>query len=227
MTLRALITGGNRGIGRATALQLAQQGIHTIIGGRDHNACRKVADEIIAAGDQASWQALDLTSPETIDTCIEQCGDIDILINNAGIFPDSGTSVFDTNLEAVRTAMQVHLHGPLQLTRALLAGMQARGYGRVVNLTSGYASLNGMQGELTAYRTSKAALNALTCILAAEVSGDVKINAVDPGWVRTDMGGGKATRSAAEAGADVVLAATFGRDGPNGKLLRYGEVVEW
>lgn len=227
MTLRALITGANRGIGRETALQLAQQGVHVIVAGRDATGCAQVVEQIWENSGQASSQTLDLTQADSIDACLKQCGDIDILINNAGIFPDPGVSLFDVELAAVRTAMQIHLHGPLQLSRSLVAGMQARGYGRVVNLTSGYASLPGMQDELTAYRTSKAALNALTCILAAEVSGDIKVNGVDPGWVRTDMGGEQAPRSAADAAADVVSAATLAPDGVSGKLFRYREVVDW
>ena len=224
----ALVTGANRGIGRETALQLAAHGLHIISAGRNVEACEKVADEITAAGGKATTAVIDLMQPASVEQFLRGLNEpVDLLINNAGIFPDPSISVFDSNPEDVRGAMEVHLHAPLQLARALIPKMQTRGYGRVVNLSSGYASLNGMAGELTAYRTSKAALNALTCILAAEVSRDVKVNAVDPGWVRTDMGGNSAPRSVEEAAADVVWAATLESSGPNGKLLRYREIADW
>lgn len=228
MNRRALVTGANRGIGRETALQLAQQGIEVIVSGRNARACEQLAGQIQAAGGAADSRALDLAQPESIAGFLADLhGGIDILINNAGIFPGPDTTLFDADPQAVHDAMQLHLHAPLQLIRALVPGMQTRGYGRVVNLTSGYASLNGMGPKLTAYRTSKAALNALTCVLAAEVDGNIKINAVDPGWVRTDMGGEQAPRSPTEAAADVVWAATLDAAGANGKLFRYREIVEW
>ncbi len=224
----ALVTGANRGIGSETALLLGARGVRVLIAGRNVDACEQVVTEIKAAGGDAAALQLDLAQPDSIRHWLDGLTEnVDILINNAGIFPDPGISVFDCDPDDLYRAMQVHLHGPLQLARSLVAGMQARGYGRVVNLTSGYATLNSMGGQLTAYRTSKAALNALTCILAAEVEGDVKINAVDPGWVRTDMGGDSAPRSAQEAAADVVWAATLESDGPNGKLLRYREVLDF
>lgn len=224
----ALVTGANRGIGRATARQLAAHGMHVVVSGRDLDACETLAAEITGRGEYASTLALDLLDPQAISLALASLEHpIGVLINNAGIFPDPGISVFATQADAVREAMQLHLHAPLQLAQALIPDMQARGYGRVVNLTSGYASLSKMGGELTAYRTSKAALNGLTRILAAEVSGNVKINAVDPGWVSTDMGGETAPRTPKEAGADVVWAATLPSDGPNGQLLRYQGVVDF
>lgn len=224
----ALVTGANRGIGRETALQLAARGIHVVVSGRDLGACETLVAEITGRGEHASVLALDLLDPQAISHVLARLEHpIDVLINNAGIFPDPGVSVFAAQPDAVREAMQLHAHAPLQLAQALVPDMQVRGYGRVVNLTSGYASLSKMGGELTAYRTSKAALNGLTRILAAEVSGDVKVNAVDPGWVSTDMGGASAPRTAKEAGADVVWAATLPSDGPNGQLLRYQEIVDF
>lgn len=224
----ALVTGANRGIGRKTALRLAAQGVFVIVAGRDAPACAQVVAQIHAQGGTACTHPLDLAKPESIKEFLHKLEfPIGILVNNAGIFPDPDTSVFDVAPSSVRDAMEVHLHGPLMLSQSLVADMQTRGFGRVVNLSSGYASLPGMGANLTAYRCSKAALNALTCVLAAEVQGDIKVNAVDPGWVRTDMGGEKAPRSAAEAAADVVWAATLNRSGPHGKLLRYREVVAW
>lgn len=228
MSRCALITGANRGLGRETALQLAAQGLRIIVAGRNTPACDAVVTEILSAGGQAWSACLDLTQPQSITAFLDGLNKpVDVLINNAGIFPDANVSVFDSNPDDIYAAMAVHVHAPLQLAKALIPGMQSRCYGRVVNLTSGYAMLTGMGGQLTAYRTSKAALNALTCVLAAEVRGDIKINALDPGWVRTDMGGKSAPRSAQEAAADIAWAATITSSGPNGKLLRYRKIIDW
>lgn len=221
----ALITGANRGIGHETALQLAEGGLHVIVAGRDPGGCTEVAEAIRAGGGSAKALTLDVTDPAAGKALAGLA--VDVLVNNAGVFPDYGVSVFDVEEATVRAAFEVNFHGPLRISRALVPGMIERGYGRVVSLTSGYASLEGMTGTLAAYRTSKAALNALTCILAAEAEGDVKVNAVDPGWVRTDMGGPQAPRAPAEAAADVVLAATLPADGPTGRLLKRGQPVPW
>ncbi|MES1942661.1 short-chain dehydrogenase [Salinisphaera sp. PC39] len=227
MTRTALVTGANRGIGHETARRLADLGFRVLVAGRDADACRDTAAALREAGGDAEALTLDVTDPAAGETLAGLA--VDVLVNNAGIFPDYGVSVFDVAETTVRDAFEINFHGPLRIARALVPGMIERGHGRVVNLTSGYATLDGMGGTLTAYRTSKAALNALTCILAAECEsrGDVKVNAVDPGWVRTNMGGPQAPRSPAEAAADVVHAATLPADGPTGRLLKRGEPVSW
>ena len=111
--------------------------------------------------------------------------------------------------------------------RALVPKMNAAGYGRVVNVSSGMGGVADMGGGYTAYRASKAALNAITRVFAHEARGDVKVNAVCPGWVRTDMGGPNANRAIDEGIAGIVWAATLPADGPHNGFFRDGVAVDW
>ena len=106
--------------------------------------------------------------------------------------------------------------------------MQARGYGRIVNVSSGLGQISGMGGSWPGYRMSKAALNALTRIVAAEVgSANIKVNAMSPGWVRTDMGGQGAPRSVAQGADTIVWLATLPDDGPSGLFFEDRKPIAW
>ncbi|MDN5937986.1 MAG: SDR family oxidoreductase [Salinisphaera sp.] len=222
----ALVTGASRGIGRETAIHLARAGMRVLACGRDRAALQSLAD---AAGPLLIAIPLDITDRAAVDGFIADLGGqsaVDLLVNAAGIFPDQGRGFQAVDENCIRASLDVHLFGTWRLVHALLPGMLQRGRGRIVNLTSGYGC-SGMGAGMTGYRIAKAAVNALTQIAAAECKGDVKVNAVDPGWVRTDMGGPDAPRSVADAAADVVDAATLPADGPNGVLLRQRQVVAW
>jgi NAD(P)-dependent dehydrogenase (short-subunit alcohol dehydrogenase family) len=118
--------------------------------------------------------------------------------------------------------------GPLRLIEAFVPGMRERGYGRVVNLSSGAGQLSDMGAGYPAYRMSKAALNALTRITAAELGrGNVKINAMCPGWVRTEMGGPNATRTVDKGAETAVWLATLPADGPSGGFFRDMKPIPW
>lgn len=121
----------------------------------------------------------------------------------------------------------MQVFAPILLARALVPGMQRRRYGRIVNLSSGLGSLTGGLGGPGPYSVTKAAINAVTLQLAGEVGPHVKVNSVDPGWVRTRMGGAGAPRSV-EQGADTVLwLATLGPDGPSGGFYRDRQRIPW
>ena len=124
--------------------------------------------------------------------------------------------------------MEVNVYGALRLAQRAIPMMEARGYGRIVNVSSGWGSITRMSGgPPVAYKLSKVALNAMTRALAAEVSGSVKINAVDPGWVRTRMGRPGAPRSPAEGARGIVWAATLPDDGPTGGFFYEGQPAAW
>lgn len=224
-TRLALITGAARGIGRETARQLAAAGMQVIATSRRMEPLQGLANH---AAIQA--RLLDVTDADAVAALVAELerGNVavDVLVNSAGVFPDQGQSFAAVTESIIRADLEVHLFGAWRLIHALLPGMLARGYGRVVNLSSGYGAA-GMGAGMTGYRIAKAAVNALTQIAAAECHGDVKVNAVDPGWVATEMGGPQAPTGVAAAAADVVHGATLPAGGPNGVLLRRRAVRPW
>ena len=230
----ALVTGANRGIGFGTAQRLAELGMRVVLSGRDATACERTAREIRAhpAGQgEVTSMKLDVADPDSVagfrEAVERRVGPVDILVNNAAVFLDQGVSVFDVDEPAIRRTLEVNLYGPLRLCQALVPGMVERGWGRVVNISSGYGSLAGMGGRNAAYRLSKAALNALTRIVAAEIQGDVKVNSADPGWVRTRMGGPAALREVDETVKGITWLATLPSDGPNGGFFLDGKPKPW
>ncbi|MEL6968978.1 MAG: SDR family NAD(P)-dependent oxidoreductase [Bacteroidota bacterium] len=158
---------------------------------------------------------------------MDQYGRLDILVNNADINYNSWHQALNADLQECRQTMEANLFGPWQLCQAFIPLMQGEGYGRVVNVSSGAGALNGMGGGTPAYSISKAGLNVLTIKLAAGVRGDVLVNAVCPGWVRTDMGGSQAPRSVSEGAQGIVWAAPLPTGGPSGGFFRDGKRIEW
>ncbi|MCA9773912.1 MAG: SDR family NAD(P)-dependent oxidoreductase, partial [Myxococcales bacterium] len=155
-----------------------------------------------------------------------------VLVNNAGVFLDKGPSGMltarDATVETLRATMDTNVYGPYRLMQRLVPGMMERGYGRVVNVSSGLGQLADMNGRIPGYRLSKAGLNVLTRVFSQEAKGkDVLINSICPGWVRSDMGGADAARSLEEGASGAVWAATLPAGGPTGGFFRDGETIEW
>jgi len=221
----ALVTGANRGIGLATAQALGRQGLALVLG------CRTLeeATEAAATIPGARALALDLGEPASIQRALEELKEqgigVDVLVNNAGVCPEGGLEAVP--MATVRAAFEIHVFGPLALIKGLLPGMRERGYGRIVNLSSGWGSFaEGLTGPF-AYSVSKAALDALTLSLSHELKGDLKVNACCPGWVHTRMGGPGAPRTP-EQGADTpVWLATLPADGPSGRFFRDRRPIAW
>lgn len=226
----ALVTGANRGIGLEVARQLAGKGLRVILTGRDAAAVREAADGLSHAGGASLLaEELDVSSAPSVEACADRLRrhgvPVDVLVNNAAVYP--GEALLTTAPGELRSAFETNFWGPVWTCRAFVPGMVERGYGRVVNVSSGYGAFSeGLEGPAP-YALSKAALNALTLRLAGEVRGDVKVNAACPGWVRTRMGGRAATRSVAEGADTIVWLATLGRGGPSGGFFRDRERIAW
>lgn len=229
----ALVTGGNRGIGLEVARQLAGRGQHVILGARDSAAGESSAARLGEHGYSSSAVELDVTDVSSVQravlSVIKEFGRIDVLVNNAGIAidgPDHRPS--EPDFDKVRATLDTNLFGSWACADAVLPHMRAAGYGRIVNLTSNMASLGlTADAESPAYRISKAALNMLTVVLAAEVRGEgILVNAASPGYTRTDMSP-KATQTV-ERGADTpVWLATLPADGPSGGYFYERSPLPW
>jgi len=224
----ALITGANRGIGFEAARQLLARGYAVILSGRDERAVAEAAARVGAVP-----LVLDVTRDEdarrAVDFVKARFGRLDALINNAGVLLDEGVSGLEVPIEAVQKTFEVNVYGALRLSQAFAPMMVAQRYGRIVNVSSIMGSLTLAGPGYLAYRSSKAALNMVTRVLAAELKGTgVLVNAVHPGWVRTRMGG-PAAPLAPEGGAKaLVWAATLPEDGPTGGFFEgEGKPLPW
>jgi NAD(P)-dependent dehydrogenase (short-subunit alcohol dehydrogenase family) len=154
-------------------------------------------------------------------------GRLDVLVNNAGVLYDTWQRPLSADLGVVREALETNTFGAWRTTRAFVPMMRRAGAGRIVNVSSGAGSLSRMGASTPAYNVSKVALNALTRMLAAELRGSgILVNAVDPGWVATDMGG-RGGRPVEDGAAGVVWAATLPDRGPTGGFFYDGEPEAW
>ena len=226
----ALVSGGNRGIGREVARQLAGLDYTVVVGSRDLAKGQQVAEEL---GDHAVALQLDVTDVESIERCIAEIGRefgrLDVLVNNAGVIGGGwSTSAVDVDLDEVREVLDTNLFGAWRLTQAALPLMRRNGYGRVVNISSGMGQLSDMGGHSPSYRVSKTGLSALTRILTAELAEEnILVNSVCPGWVRTDMGGANASRSVEKGAETPVWLATLPDNGPRGGFFRDRKPIPW
>lgn len=235
----AVITGANRGLGFAAAEDLARKGYTVVLTARSPERARAAAATLAQEGLEVEPFAVDVSSDAQVAALgvyvSERHGRCDVLVNNAAAITDPGgwssaaSSVFAVAPSLAAEAFQVNTLGALRTIQTLVPLMQRHEYGRIVNVSTGMAQLSDMGGHFPAYRTSKAALNALTRILAAELGAypDIKVNSVCPGWVRTEMGGARAPRSVAEGVAGIVWAATLPSDGPTGGFFRDGHAIAW
>ena len=228
----ALVTGGNRGIGLEICRQLAKLGIRVILGSRDAGKGTAAARELIAAGLPVEARELDVASDESIRERINwirrDLGRLDILVNNAGIMIEEGDAEPEQEIQIIRDTMQTNVYGPLLLSRLAIPIMKSRRYGRIVNLSSGMGSLTEMGVGYIAYRMSKASINVVSRVLAAETQGmGILVNSVDPGWVQTAMGGSGASRSVQKGAETPVWLATLPDSGPTGGFFRDRKTVAW
>lgn len=227
----ALVTGGNRGLGFETCRQLAQSGLIVILSARNTTKGKIAAKQLIDRGLDVVFHHLDVSDQSHLDRIIyhveQQFGRIDVLVNNAAILYDTWQNAINADLDTVNRALKTNLFGPWRLSQICIPIMNRNRYGRIVNVSSGAGSLHYMTGGTPAYSLSKASLNALTRIMAAELRGtNILINTIDPGWVATDMGdqGGRPVEEGAQG---IVWAATLPDDGPSGGFFYDGKPVPW
>ncbi len=225
----ALVSGGNRGIGLEVCRQLAEGGLTVILGSRDEERGRQAAKGLAGEVVARQLDVADAGSVERLAASIENdFGRLDVLVNNAGISNDDGQDGAGADLDRVKEALEANLFGAWRLCEAAIPHMRREGYGRIVNVSTGLAALEDMGGGSPGYRISKTGLNALTRILASELRGSgILVNAVNPGWVQTDMGGANANRSVEEGADGIVWAATLPNNGPTGGFFRDRRHTAW
>ncbi|HZF92574.1 SDR family oxidoreductase [Streptomyces sp.] len=226
----AVVTGANRGIGYEVARQLADRDHRVVLGSRDPVKGRAAATRLDPGGTRVIPVQLDVADAASVaamaDRVTRELGRVDVLVNNAAILYDSWARARTADLDEVQRALDTNLFGAWRVTQALLPLLERGPHPRIVNVSSETGSLQGMTGGTPAYGVSKAALNALTRLLAGELRGrGVLVNAVCPGWTATDMGGGG--RPVPEGAAGVVWAATLPDNGPTGGFFRDGRPVPW
>ena len=220
----ALVTGATRGIGAEIAAKLADLGATVYAGARD--------TDDVSAPDQHAIR-LDVTEDDEIETAIDRIereqGSLDVLVNNAGVFPRSGP-LHEMDAADFDRTMAVNLRGPVLLTKHALPLLLDGTGGRVVTLSSGLGQFTEgqMAGEYPAYRLSKVGVGGLTAYLDGEYGDRGLIaNAVSPGWVRTDMGGDGAPRTPSKGAETPAWLARFAPESPAGHLWKDRERVSW
>jgi NAD(P)-dependent dehydrogenase (short-subunit alcohol dehydrogenase family) len=235
----AVITGANRGLGLGTAEQLAKNGFKVLMLGRRLAEVEKHAQTILANGGDAEAYQVDVTNAAEVERFTKQVtekyGTIHCLINNAGAFLDRDRntqagepSIMATDPKLVSESFEINTIGPMRMCQAMIPLLKRADHGTIVNLSSGMGQLADMDGYYPAYRMSKTALNAMTRVFASELANTkIKVNAVCPGWVKTDMGGPNATRSLAEGVSGIVWAASLDARGPTGGFFRDGKSIPW
>ena len=229
----AVVTGANRGIGREVAAQLAAAGDTVVLTARDHRKAQDAADALagLGVGGAVVAHQLEVThragAAALAEFVGERFGRLDVLVNNAAIHYDTQQTAAAADLTIVRQALETNLLGAWQVTQALLPLLRGSGHGRIVNVSSEGGSLTNMGGGIPAYRASKAALNALTRMLAAELRSDgILVNSVCPGWVATDMGG-PGGRPVHDGAASIMWVIDLPDAGPTGGFYRDGRPLPW
>jgi NAD(P)-dependent dehydrogenase (short-subunit alcohol dehydrogenase family) len=223
VTRTALVTGANRGIGLEVCRRLRELDHAVVLTARDPRLGEEAARAL-----GARFEQLDVANPVSVAACVERLADveIDVLVNNAGLY--TTTPLLSVEEPALRDALGVNFFGAWRTSRAFVPGMRSRGWGRVVNISTGprgdSASTPPAGG---AYGLAKAGLNMLTRMVAAEAGPSVKVNAMSPGWVATRMGGAGAPTSVEEGADTAVWLATLPDDGPTDGFFYRRERVGW
>ena len=228
----ALVTGGNRGIGKEICRRLAREGLRVVLTAREKSRGIAAQEILKKEGLEVEFQRLDLLDPASIEAAVafvaSRYGKLDFLVNNAGILPDRNESGVTVSEGMVREAFETNALGPLLVSQAFAPLLKKGWHPKIINVSSGLGSLSDMSGGYPAYRISKTALNAVTRILAAELKASgIYVNSICPGWVKSDMGGKYAERTVGEGAMWIVRLALMDKDIPSGAFLRDGKPIPW
>jgi NAD(P)-dependent dehydrogenase (short-subunit alcohol dehydrogenase family) len=226
----ALVTGANKGIGFEVARQLARQGFQVFLGARNAKAGRAAAEKLSGDG-EVIFLEIDVSDAESIQRAAEELSGharhLDVLVNNAGILLDDDKSALTVTPEIFEKTMRTNALGPWLVAKAFIPLLKNSRAPRIVNVSSSGGQLeDGADGWAPAYCVSKTSLNGVTVQLAAALP-KFAVNSVCPGWVRTDMGGGNATRSIGEGAASIVWLATDAPQDLTGKFIKDRKVIPW
>ncbi len=225
----ALVSGANRGIGLEVSRQLGRLGHRVLLGSRDAARGEEAAARLRAGGiGDIAAVTLDVADPRSVARLAAVGHVVDVIVNTAGVVLYEDKRPLEADEGTIRATLETNLMGALRVAQAFMPGMAARGWGRVVNVSSGMGQLAEMGGGSLGYRLSKAGLNVLTRVLAREVDGrGVKVNSACPGWVRTDMGGASAPRTVEQGAETIVWLATLPDDGPTAGFFRHSKPIAW
>jgi NAD(P)-dependent dehydrogenase (short-subunit alcohol dehydrogenase family) len=226
----AVVTGGNRGVGLEVCRQLAALGYAIVLGAHEPRSAELAAKEIDPEGDLVFPCHIEVDNSVNVaavgEWITQRFGRADALVNNVSTAPDRWAIAGTTDLSPVAEAIDCNLFGTWRMTQALLPLLRSSPRPRIVNVTNEAASIALMTGGRPAYSVSKAAVNALTRLLAGELYRDgILVNAVCSGLTADDDP--RATRSHAQAAASVVWAVTLPNGGPTGTFTRDGRELPW
>jgi NAD(P)-dependent dehydrogenase (short-subunit alcohol dehydrogenase family) len=237
----ALVTGATRGIGLETVRQLAAAGVTTLLAGRDAGRAKEAADKLKAEGLPVEAIVLEVTSADSIKKAVDEVtsryGKLDILVNNAGILVDDmGKAPSEQTQKAWRETFDTNVFAVVEVTQAFLPLLKAAPAARIVNVSSQLGSITLhvdpnspiYNFKLPAYDASKSAVNSWTVHLAYELRDTpIKVNAIHPGYVQTDMNGGHGEIDVPTGAKSSVGMALIGADGPTGSFTYLGKVLPW
>ena len=219
---RALVTGGNKGIGFAICQGLLAAGFDVILAARSLVKAKTAIEQLQSSNICAV--ELDVSDDDSIDAAAknlaQEIDSLDVLINNAGIYPDQSVNILTVSRELLNQTMNVNAFGAVRVTQAFLPLLMKSVAARVINTSSGYGQLSGLSADAPTYCLSKLALNGVTIMLAKALqTKGIVVNALDPGWVKTDMGSGAAPRTPEEGADTAIWLATEAPSNLTGKLF--------
>jgi NAD(P)-dependent dehydrogenase (short-subunit alcohol dehydrogenase family) len=220
----ALVTGGNKGIGFAICQGLLKAEFEVIIAARSLDKAKTAVEKLSDNNSKVRSLELDITDDTSIDRAVKDLSQditaLDVLINNAGIYPDEGVNILTISRELLNRTMNTNTFSPIRVTQAFLPLLEKADAAKVINVSSGYGQLNGLSADVPSYCLSKLTLNGATIMLAdALQSKRIVVNALDPGWVQTDMGGSSAPRTPEQGADTAVWLATEATSNISGKLF--------